>query len=293
MASMELLSIGELARLTGLTVKTVRFYADRGIVPPAGRSPAGHRRYHAGATARLELVRTLRELGLDLATIRRVVDRESTLAEVAAAHTEALDAQIRALRLRRAVLSVAARCGSDPREVRRMRELAGLSARERRSLIDDFHARVFGGLDGFDGIARSLTPELPDDPEPARIEAWIELAGLARDPAFRAGMRLLAERHAADRDPTVLRRDPVALVRDEAGPAWAAGVDPASPQAGPVVAAVLARYPVRDRLAAQLEAARDPRHERYRELLSVVNGWPAPERLAPVLGWFLAALRSR
>ena len=61
--------------------------------------------------------------------------------------------------------------------------------------------------------------------------------------------------------------------------------------AGPVVAAVLARYPRRDRLAAHLEAARDPRREHSAELLSVVNGWSAPERLGPVLGWFLTALR--
>jgi DNA-binding transcriptional MerR regulator len=289
---MELLSIGELARRTGLTVKTVRFYADRGIVPPAARSPAGYRRYDPAAVARLQLVRTLRELGLDLATIRRVVTRESTLAEVAAAHLESLDLQIRTLRRRRAVLAAAARYGSTPPEVDHMRELAGLGERERRALIDDFLGRTFAGLDGFAGIARSLTPELPEDPAPAQLEAWIELAGLARDPAFGDLMRLLAERHAADRDPVVLRRDPVALVRDEAGPAVAAGMDPAAPQAGPVVAAVLARYPVRDRLAAQLEAARDARRERYLQLLSVINGWPAPERLAPVLGWFLTALRT-
>ena len=79
MGPMAPLTIGELARRTGLTVKTVRFYADRGIVPPSGRSPAGHRHYDAAAVARLELVRTLRELGLDLATIRRVVDREASL----------------------------------------------------------------------------------------------------------------------------------------------------------------------------------------------------------------------
>ncbi|MBP2342167.1 DNA-binding transcriptional MerR regulator [Streptomyces cinnamonensis] len=36
-------SIGELSRRTGLTVKTIRFYSDRGIVPPTARSPAGHR----------------------------------------------------------------------------------------------------------------------------------------------------------------------------------------------------------------------------------------------------------
>ena len=288
---MALLSIGELARRTGLTVKTVRFYADRGIMPPAGRSPAGHRRWDAAAVARLELVRTLRELGLDLATIRRVVDREASLAQVAAAGTRALDVQIRTLRLRRAVLSAVARSGSTPREVQRMSELAGLGEQERRALIDDFLGRVFAGLDGFDGVARSLTPELPEDPQPAQLEAWIELARLAGDPGFRELLRELAERHAADRDPTTLRRDPVALVRDQAGPALAAGIDPASPQAGPVVAAVLAHYPVRERLVAQLEAAQDPRRERYLDLLSVVNGWPAPERLGPVLGWFRTALR--
>lgn len=36
-----LCSIGDLARCTGLTVRTIRFYADHGIVPPTDRTPAG------------------------------------------------------------------------------------------------------------------------------------------------------------------------------------------------------------------------------------------------------------
>jgi DNA-binding transcriptional MerR regulator len=55
-----LLTTGEPARRTGLTVKTVRFYADQGIVSPADRNPAGHRRYDADAVARPVLVRALR-----------------------------------------------------------------------------------------------------------------------------------------------------------------------------------------------------------------------------------------
>jgi DNA-binding transcriptional MerR regulator len=101
-------SIGELARRTGLSVRTVRFYSDSGVVPPAGRTEAGYRVYDGEALARLELVRTLRELGVDLATIRRVLARELRVPEVAAAHAAALDAQIRTLRLRRAVLRVIA-----------------------------------------------------------------------------------------------------------------------------------------------------------------------------------------
>ncbi|MEE3920701.1 MerR family transcriptional regulator [Micromonospora sp. BRA006-A] len=104
-------SIGDLARRTGLPVKTIRFWSDCGVVPPTGRGPAGHRRYDAAAVARLDLVRTLRELGVDLPTVRRVVAREVTLGEVASAHADALTAQIRLLRTRRAVLTVIARRG--------------------------------------------------------------------------------------------------------------------------------------------------------------------------------------
>ncbi|WP_254549860.1 MerR family transcriptional regulator [Catellatospora tritici] len=67
-----LYTIGALARRTGLTVKTIGFYADTGIVPSTDRSPAGYRLYDVRALARLDLVRTLRDLGLDLTAIRRV-----------------------------------------------------------------------------------------------------------------------------------------------------------------------------------------------------------------------------
>ena len=78
-------SIGELARLGGVTVKTVRYYSDHGLLP-SRRTAAGHRRYDADAVARLELIRTLRSLGIDLPTVRAVLERERTLADVLTAH---------------------------------------------------------------------------------------------------------------------------------------------------------------------------------------------------------------
>ena len=59
------LSIGQVARLTGLSVPTIRFYSDEGLVPPVGRSPGGYRLYDHESLCRLELVRTLRDLGVD------------------------------------------------------------------------------------------------------------------------------------------------------------------------------------------------------------------------------------
>ncbi|GAA0237951.1 hypothetical protein GCM10009539_24020 [Cryptosporangium japonicum] len=78
---MALYSIGELSRRTGLTVKAIRFYADRGIVPATRRNATGHRLYDEDAAARLDLVRSLRDLGIDLPTIRRVLAREVTVAD--------------------------------------------------------------------------------------------------------------------------------------------------------------------------------------------------------------------
>jgi len=133
-----LYSIGELSRRTGLSVRTIRFYSDSGVVAPTTRSPAGYRLYDLDALLRLELVRTLRELGMDLPTIQRVLDRELSLAEVAAAHADAVDVQIRTLLLRRSVLRAVARRGSSPEETRLMHRLTQLSGEERRRLIDDF-----------------------------------------------------------------------------------------------------------------------------------------------------------
>ncbi|XUL87300.1 MerR family transcriptional regulator [Streptomyces galilaeus] len=305
-----LYSIGELARRTGLTVKTIRFYSDRGIVAPKDRTPAGYRLYGIDAVARLDLVRTLRELGLDLSTIRRVVDRELSLPEVAAAHAEALAVQIRVLRLRHAVLAAVAARGSTPEETELMHRLAQLSEDERRRLVGEFLDAVFGGLDAavpaFAGVMRSMTPELPDNPDAEQVQAWVELAELSLDPEFRASVRQLAEEQAAEQvrsDAAGPRRDIAAAVCDQVGPALAAGIDPASPQADPFVAAFTVNYAhllgrpddveLRRRLAARLERVNDPRRERYLQLLAVVNGWPAPESLAPVLDWSVQALRVR
>ena len=68
------LTVDELAARTGMTVRTVRFYASEGLLPPP------HRRgrvayYDARHRMRLELVRTLQEHGYTLSAIQRVLAR--------------------------------------------------------------------------------------------------------------------------------------------------------------------------------------------------------------------------
>jgi DNA-binding transcriptional MerR regulator len=175
-----LLSIGELARRAGLPVRTIRFWSDTGVLPPAARSASGRRLYDAACAARLELVVTLRDLGLGLAGVRRVLDGQVSIAEVAAVHLHALDAQIRALRLHRAVLTVVVKRAADKEEMTLMNKLARMSVAERRQMIDDFLADVFGGLDPSPAWARAgtrprtcpMTPRLSRSTPGWRSPSW-------------------------------------------------------------------------------------------------------------------------
>ena len=190
-----------------------------------------------------------------------------------------------------------------------MHKLARLSEDERHRLIGDFLDAVFGGMGAepsFAGVRRSMTPELPDTPEAEQVQAWAELAELSQDPDFRASMRRMARDEAAERaqgNTPVLHRGLIAVVRDQASPAVAACIEPASPEAAPAVAALTAHYAhvlgrpdeaaLRRQLLARLEAVNDPRRERYLTLLAVINGWPAPQSLAPVLDWSIRALGAQ
>jgi len=68
------LKIGELVRRTGLTVRTLHWYDEQGLVEPERRTVAGHRLYGPADVARLHQVVALRQLGLTLQEIRRVLD---------------------------------------------------------------------------------------------------------------------------------------------------------------------------------------------------------------------------
>lgn len=172
-------------------------------------------------------MRTLRDLGVDLPTIRRVVDRELPLPEVAATHAEALAVQIRVLTLRHAVLTAVAERGLTAQETDLLHKLTHLSEDERRRLIGDFLDAAFGSLDtdsALAGIWRSMTPEIPDSPQAEQVRAWVEWAELAADPDFRASVRRMSEDHAAEQaqgDTTGPHRDLGAVVRDRVGsPGW-------------------------------------------------------------------------
>ena len=298
------LTVGEVARRLDVPVRTVRFWSDEGLAGPVARTPAGYRAYDVAGVVRLDLVRTLRQLGVGLPAVRELLAQRVTVAQVAAEHVRALDAELRVLRLRRALLSHLATTPTGAEELRIVHELARLSARERQQMIDDFVARAFAGVPedapgaGIAGAMRSLPSELPDEPSGEQVAAWLELAALAGDASFAARVRemALAGAAATPEQPDALEVDAgrlQALGRQALG----AGVAPGSPAAEALVAELLddgrgGAAARRTALADRLSTFTDERVERWWALLGVLNGWPAFEPATPAVGWFVAALRA-
>ncbi|AQS68852.1 MerR family transcriptional regulator [Streptomyces pactum] len=304
-------SIGELSARTGVPVRTIRFYSDTGLLPPTHRTPAGYRRYGDAALGRLRLVRVLRELDVDLPTVRRVLDGDLPVAEVAAAHADATALQIRALRLRQSMLRLVARRGSSPEETVLMHRLTRLSSDERRRMVADFIAGLGAGAPDARGAAaalRTALPDLPDEPSDAQLTAWVEIAELVADDGFRARMAHAAlppaDEEALPGAAPEAAAELVPFVRRTVAAARAADIDPDDDDAVPVVDAVVERFAatlgrpdspeLRAWMARQFDAGHDPLVERYWRLVWTVNDWQVVPAHLPFQPWMIEALhRSR
>ena len=69
------LKVGELARRTGLTIRTLHHYDEIGLLKPSLHTESGHRLYTAADVARLQQVVSLRQLGFSLEEVRNCLDR--------------------------------------------------------------------------------------------------------------------------------------------------------------------------------------------------------------------------
>lgn len=71
----DLLKIGEVARKTGVTLRTIRYYQSLGLIEAAHRTRGGLHLYHTEACDRIQFIRDLRSLDVPLAKIREMLER--------------------------------------------------------------------------------------------------------------------------------------------------------------------------------------------------------------------------
>jgi len=68
------LRIGEVARRTGLPVKTIRYYCDEGLLHPRARSESGYRLFDEENLAELTIIRSLRAMDVSIPELARILE---------------------------------------------------------------------------------------------------------------------------------------------------------------------------------------------------------------------------
>ena len=102
------MKIGEAAKRANMSVKTVRYYADIGLVTPNGRSESGYREYDGKAVSKLQFIARSRAFGFSIPACRELLslyeDRSRASADVKRIATERiaeLDARLSEMQLLR------------------------------------------------------------------------------------------------------------------------------------------------------------------------------------------------
>jgi DNA-binding transcriptional MerR regulator/uncharacterized glyoxalase superfamily protein PhnB len=90
--------VGQLAKAAGLTVRTLHYYEEIGLLRASGRTEAGHRLYSDADVERLYRISLLRRLGLRLEDIARALDDPAwNLRSALGAHLQELDRRLEAI----------------------------------------------------------------------------------------------------------------------------------------------------------------------------------------------------
>ncbi|HEU4973641.1 MAG TPA: MerR family transcriptional regulator [Baekduia sp.] len=79
MSDDRLLHIGDVADRVGLSLRTVRYYEEQGLLEPAGRTEGGFRLYAEEQVARLALIKRMKPLGFTVQQMRELLDARDAL----------------------------------------------------------------------------------------------------------------------------------------------------------------------------------------------------------------------
>jgi len=284
-------TIGELARLCAVPVRRIRFYSDKGLLPPATRTMANYRVYSDADAARLDLIQALRAMGTSLEAIRSILTRKGSLAELLQLRLSALESEIAGKRRIAATLRAALRRPEPtPDDLRRLWTMTSLSNADMRSLTERFYDEVTGDRMNPEWRQKAIAagaPELPDDPTPEQIDAFAELRAMLSDETVIASAKAdAAAMWTPDFDPAAYHAAAERIFAD-VRKAVAAGEAPDS-QTGRAIAGdwleasakAMKREPDEAFRAWHLDQYRrhHERSLRYQQLLATLRGEAAPGR---------------
>lgn len=298
-----LLTIGEIARRGEVSAQTLRHYDRLGLLPPAAVTAAGYRLYSARELHRLELIRTLREVGFGLDTIGGLLHDNLDVREAVALQLEVLGTQMRPLERRRVLLR-AVLAGADDALLSRLRRLGvlgGLSRHEREAFLARKLSYDARAPSGSQKVWQAAIFDLPETLTEAQLESWLELAELAADGSFQDVLRRQREPFAGVGEVRLgVWSVQVRELMIRAAEAVQRGERPDGDAAQRLIAdwlealaAALDRTPDADFAVWALgyfETTNDPRFARYWELVADLKGWQRANGAADVTPWLVRGL---
>ena len=297
-------TIGELSKLSGISVRKLRFYSDKGLLPPTARAERGYRMYSAADLERLGLILALRDAGVSLAEIAKILSKRLAIGSVLELRLKALEAEIKSKRRVAAALRAAIRV-PDPTlaDLRRIWTVTKLSQSEFRAAIESFFEDVAADAKMSPEWKKQMidasTPDLPDDPSPEQVDAWTEIMAFVSDREYVAELRnSMSTMWNGEFDPAAYAEASnatFARVRE----AIDQGAKPES-EAGKAIAREWLQSSARAMNKAPDKAFLDWHNDQYRkyharsaryyELLRILRGERQPDKISEEWSWINAAM---
>ena len=307
-----LYKIGELAGLSGVSAKTIRFYSDIGALPPTQVTEAGYRLYDDAARSRLTTIRALREIGLDLPTIIALLRDKVSVSEALSVQLDAIELTLRTARRQRALLKSALDRGEGAAlaYLDQAQTIAKFDALERQEFLASRMDRIFAGVDadatwkGWFWAGAVL--DLPDELSEAQFAAWLDLAELVSDEGFLRRFNEIGRdwwnrpREGAGQPEAATALNDLYGQVIEALRAGHSQSDPTGRQLIDTYLGLQARGLGREAaeptfpadLLEDIDRNSDPRAARYWELIAIIKGWP-PSPIADAHRWLMRGVQER
>ncbi len=299
-----LFSIGEIAKLAGVSVQTLRHYDKLGLIVPSQVTEAGYRLYSQADGARLELLRTLRGLGFDLASIGQLLDGAMLPAQAVQLQLEALELQQQTLKRQQVVLKAVMQGESEVilSRLSRMQALAGLDKLQRESFLSNHLKKAMNGQTGNPQVWKAAVLDLPEEMNEGQLELWLELAEIAASKAFQQVLKQQME--------------PVVGLSVEQSQVWSQhtqgliaqavravreNLSPGSKESQEILEGWIAGFArLQNRkpnktykrwLLEYFQSIHHPSMDRYWELVAKLKGWEYTPIYAQAFAWLLEGLR--
>ena len=297
-------TIGDLSRLSGISVRRIRFYSDKGLLPPTTRTISNYRIYSDADVARLDLIRALREAGINLAAIRKLLSRRLSLKEVLSMRLETLEAEIAARRRIASVWRTTLKIDQPTEtDLRRLWTMTTLSQTQMRNMMERFYDKAAANADmGEDWKRRMIDasmPELPDDPTALQIDAWNEITAMITDESLLAEMQADTTTMWNGEFDAAAYAEAANSILARVRAAIDAGKDPLSPTGMAIArewlersAKAMQREPDRTFLDWHLGQYKKhhARSARYQELLAILRGEQANQKPGNEWQWINEAM---